>query len=434
MKRFSIALAVAAISMSAMAQTAPNRLFINNLDGYRVSSHVIDRLGDITFGRVDGEVKAEVFVNEVDKDKIVIDVIKSEECEYFKMDILPTNRANQYNDALMANLIESTVSTKYYEDYTDGQIAAADLGLQQSGLYTVVTVGYDKYETPVGVCRADFEAYSPAVTGNPKVSAKLINVSTTAFTVEFTPNADVLNYYVVAMTEGDFEYQWNTFGPMFGFSSQKEMIKMYGGNGRAGVSQVEWKDMDPNTTYDVYILPTDINGNYGDFDIFKVSTVSQGGSGDAVVAMKVADYRLADWGTSQNPAMLPSLFITFTPNDQTWRYRYGVYLASIYDENKDVIAEELRSDPPQPNMAYWWWFDELTTDFQVNENTEYVVVSAGMNADGKWGVVNELRGTTPAQAGPAKNAPAYKRAPAPMVSTAEEGAKAPAHRKDIVIR
>ena len=137
MKRFSIALAVAAISMSAMAQTAPNRLFINNLDGYRVSSHVIDRLGDITFGRVDGEVKAEVFVNEVDKDKIVIDVIKSEECEYFKMDILPTNRANQYNDALMANLIESTVSTKYYEDYTDGQIAAADLGLQQSGLYTV---------------------------------------------------------------------------------------------------------------------------------------------------------------------------------------------------------------------------------------------------------------------------------------------------------
>ena len=47
-------------------------------------------------------------------------------------------------------------------------------------------------------------------------------------------------------------------------------------------------------------------------------------------------------------------------------------------------------------MAYWFFYEPLTTDFQLNPNTEYVAIAAGKNAEDVWGKVTELRFTTPA--------------------------------------
>ena len=57
-----------AVGISSFAQTTaePNRLFLNDEAGGK-RGYVIDRMSDITFGRVDGEVKAEVQIHSVEK-------------------------------------------------------------------------------------------------------------------------------------------------------------------------------------------------------------------------------------------------------------------------------------------------------------------------------------------------------------------------------
>ena len=100
--------------------------------------------------------------------------------------------------------------------------------------------------------------------------------------------------------------------------------------------------------------------------------------------------------------MLPSQFITFTPDEHTAAYRYAVYFAKAngenigYDDYKDEIQQELCTEAPMPGMAYWFFYEPLTTDCQLNPNTEYVAIAAGKNADNVWGKVTELRFTTPA--------------------------------------
>ena len=169
------------------------------------------------------------------------------------------------------------------------------------------------------------------------------------------------------------------------------MITSFGGS-NSGVVDYQYKDLDPNTKYELYVQPLDKNGNMADLQIFDLETLSQGGSGDAHVDIALGEYKLADW----NGEMKPSQFITFTPNDQSWCYRFGVYLAPIYDANPDAIKEEIASEPPMPDMAHWFFFSPVTTDFQINPNTEFVVIATAKNADGVWGEANVSRYTTPA--------------------------------------
>jgi hypothetical protein len=102
---------------------------------------------------------------------------------------------------------------------------------------------------------------------------------------------------------------------------------------------------------------------------------------------------MMDWGGE----MLPSQFVTYTPNDQSSRYRFGVYLASEYDPYADEIKAELCSDPDSDvPVSGWYQFETITTDYQINPNTEFVVIAAAKNINGEWGPIAEVRHTTPA--------------------------------------
>ena len=137
--------------------------------------------------------------------------------------------------------------------------------------------------------------------------------------------------------------------------------------------------------------------------VFELTTKSLGGEGTAEVAITIGEYTLGEWWDEEgNTVMLPSQFITYTPNDQTSAYRFGVYLASNYDADAEAIKEELCSDPPMPTMG-WFFYEELTTDYQIDPNLDCVVIAAAKNANGEWGPVTEVRFTTPADM-PSKSA------------------------------
>ncbi len=392
MKKLSIFLASLMCAIPAFSQTeeAPNRLFLKNTIG-STSGHVLDRVSEISFGKVDGEVKAEAKIDSVGFDCLKLQVKRSAACYGFKIYVLPALIANQYDDLSVITVINRSNPTIYYEDFPQADMTG--LELDPSTDYVLVTVGVDSYGIDDGVVRVPFTTPKPEIVGAPQVEAEVVDRQFTSFKIKFTPNEDVDSYYCVAEKKGNMESQLETFGPMFGLSSMTDLIMSWGIETK-GEAEKEWTSMSPNTEYEVFYVATDVNGNPADYKVLEVSTLSQGGTGVASVKVEVLEYEYADW----DGEMKPSQYVGYTPNDQTWCYRFGVWTAEEYDKDAESIKEYVKSEPPFPNMLNWFFYEELVTDYQIDPNTECVALAAGKNANGEWGEVTEVRFTTPEKA------------------------------------
>lgn len=393
MKKTTSILASLAITLSAFAQNTaePNRMFVNDGQG-SYKGFVIERVSDLTFAKVEGEVKADVKIHSVAADALELSVTRSEACQGFQIGVLPRTVANALSTpSSLINYLENNAETATsYEDFNHGKMTG--LTLVAGGEYALITVGIDMYGVKDGICREDFTAPSVPLKGDPKVTATLREATTSSFTIEFVPNSDTSVYYTVAGDKGSIARQYEQFGPMMGLTSMTQLVMSWGLE-NLDTQTKTWKDMAPNTDYEVYIVACDRDGNPAQPVIFETSTLSLGGHGEASVEIKLGDYKLMDWGDKT----LPSQFITFTPNDQAASYRFGVYTAQQYDEKSAEIQGELCSEPPMPDMAHWFFYEPVTTDFQIDPSTDVVAIAAAKNIDGTWGKVTELRFTTPAQ-------------------------------------
>lgn len=392
MKKLSIFLASLLCAVPAFSQTeeAPNRLFLKNSIG-NTYGYVLDRVDDISFGKVDGEVKANVEIDSVALDMLKLSVTRTSACYGFKIDVLPALVANQYDDLSVITVINRSNPSTYYEDFPSGEMTG--LKLDPATDYVLVTVGVDGYGIDDGVVRVPFTTPKPELVGDPQVTAEVVDRQVTSFKIKFTPNDDVKSYYCVAGEKGQMESQLEMFGQWMGLTSMTDLIMTWGIE-TTGEYVNEWTDMSPNTEYEVYYVATDVNDTPADYKILEVSTLSQGGTGAAAVDIEILEYEYADWFGE----MKPSQYIAFTPNDQSWCYRFGVWLAEVYDNDAEAIKNDLKSEPPMPNMANWFFYEPMITDYQIDPNLECVAVAVAKNANGEWGEVNEVRFTTPEKA------------------------------------
>lgn len=401
MKKIAMLMAGLVLGATAFAQTTsePNRLFVNDNGGGK-KGFVMERLTDLSFARVDGDVLAQVQINDVTATSLKVSITRTPECKTFLLDVLPRTLAGMLsNDANMIDYVTTQRKPgQFDQDFSSGELTGIEL--TAGGEYTLVTIGKDMYGCEVGVCRENFTVPAVPVVGNPRVEAQMTENTLTSFTVKFTPNSDVMCYYTVAGEKGTMEAQYEQFGPMFGFTNMGDLIKTWGSE-RYGEETYTWSGEAPNTDYEVYILALDKNGNPAPYQIYEVSTLPLGGEGEANVEITIGDYKLADW----DGQMKPSQFITFAPNDQASCFRYRVYMQSQYDASAEEIKADLCSDPPMPT-AYWFFYDTITTDFQIDPGVPAIAIGAAKNINGEWGPVNEVRFTTPATAPSA--APASK--------------------------
>lgn len=391
MKKLSIALAALTLGVQAFAQatdtTEPNRLLVvDNIDQYK--GYVLDRVKEISFAKVDGEAKAEVkFLEFLDREAISVSVTKSEQCNYYNLAILPSIIANRLTDPLQViSYLNRGDQPVFWDDYTNGEMSGFTLDYDTD--YTLLTVGYDYYGVADGVCRDEFHTPKAVIEGDPKVTCVYDSIGKYEFTCTFTPNDDVTSYYYVAGDKGSLERQYEQFAPMFGYANFEQMIMAWGVK-ETEVSTFTWKNMDPNTEYEIFVVCLDWNDNAAPAQCFTLSTLALGGKGEASVAMELGEYKLTDWGGEQKY----SQFITYTPNDQSAAYRFAVYKAETY--NAEEAKAYVCSEPPMPDMSGWFFYDPLTTDYQIDPGTEAVAVAAAKNIDGQWGPVTELRFTTP---------------------------------------
>lgn len=373
------------MSFAATAQDM-NRILVNSTDG-SYKSFNIERTESVTFANVVGDVYANVVVHDVTLESLTVSVTRTQACQGFKLTCLPTVLAGQLDDAALAKYIDDSEPNAYYQDFQEGLMTGIEL--EANSEYTLATVGIDEYGTLCEVRRVEFTTPSVPLVGNPQVTAEVTDEQQYSFTVKFTPNADVAGYAYVAGEKGTMQSQYEMFAPMFGFTNFGDMITAWGVPATEEETYT-WTDMAPNTEYEVFIQAWDVNGTYAEYSVIEVSTLGMGGEGEATVTITVGDYRLNDWLGE----MLPSQFITYTPNDQASCYRFNVYLASEYDADAENLKAFLQSEPPMP-MEGWYYYEELTTDYQIDPSSEVVVIASAKNINGEWGPINEVRFTTP---------------------------------------
>lgn len=388
MKKLFTILALALATLTASAQTdVPNRMLIKQGNEQRptIKAFAIDKVQEVNFARVDGEIKATIafdsYVKKDDgQDMLKLAITRSESCESYCIDVLPANLAKLYDDDTMARYFEQKNSQKMYEDFTSGELTGIEL--KGNTNYTVITLGYDQYGVPGETSRADFTTPKEQTVGTPSVTCNFDEITGTSFTVTVTPNADCGEYFLVQLGRGELEKQFEEWGARMGYANIGDMIKGFAWYGHKDVYTQTFGDLLPCTDYDLIILPTDVNGTYGDIITVPVTTAKQGG--DGVAEMTITYQEVG--GDAENGYYLP---VTYTPNDQTSIHHDLLIEKNFFNQNytDESLAALMKSDtnPFNPYDTYWNAIGVKNEKWNCTPGETYYAVSIAKNANGEYG-------------------------------------------------
>lgn len=388
MKKLFTILALALATLTASAQTdVPNRMLIKqgNEQSQTIKAFAIDKVQEVNFARVDGEIKATIafdsYVKKDDgQDMLKLAITRSESCESYCIDVLPANLAKLYDDDTMAKYFEQKNAKKMYEDFTSGELTGIEL--KGNTNYTVITLGYDQYGVPGETSRADFTTPKEQTVGTPSVTCNFDEITGTSFTVTVTPNADCGEYFLVQLGRGELEKQFEEWGARMGYANIGDMIKGFAWYGHNEVYTQTFGDLLPCTDYDLIILPTDVNGTYGDIITVPVTTAKQGGEG---VAEMTITYD-AVGGDAESGYYLP---VTYTPNDQTSIHHDLLIEKNFFNQNytDESLAALMKSDtnPFNPYDTYWNAIGVKNEKWNCTPGETYYAVSIAKNANGEYG-------------------------------------------------
>lgn len=391
-KFFSIAALALAMSTGVQAQTdvVPNRMIVSSQVGSK--AYAVEHVDSIYFARKEGEVKANVeFIsyekNEDEGDIVYVKVTRTDPKSTFKIDVLPTNTAKQYDDITFARYFEQlSTSQKLAEDFSQGKLSGFASEFTANTPYTVVTLAYDEYGVPCQVSRANFTTPKVATVGTPSVTYTIDETTSSSFTLTVTPNKDCEEFYWCQFEKGKAQEQFEQWGPMMNLPNIESMIKQFSGRPYSDEATNTWKELAPGTDYEVAVLPVDVEGNFGDLVYIYVTTKVQGGNGVAQVDVTVGKYENVNGSYVQT--------VTFTPNDQTLLFRDLICLESEYEKNggDKWATEYLKKDNSlDPN---WNQYGVDKYIFEATPNTAYYALALAKNAKGEWGPLTKHEFTT----------------------------------------
>ncbi len=367
--------------------TVGNNTIANiSMDGV-AKSYNIDNIDSLSFASIKGRVAADITITDYTLTSLKLDITRTPACAGFKIACVPARTITYLSDEALAKYIDDYVSDIYHQDFIGAELTGMDFDYDTE--YVVLSAAFDKYGVLCEAVKENFITPSEYLVGNPSINVEIIENNLYDFTLRFTPNNDVSEYSVIASVAGSIEYQFNLFASSFGWYDIGDMIEDWGLSFTKQES-FQWTELSPHTTYEVYIQARDAEGNRAPYRVFKLKTQALGGEGVAEVAITLGEYTLADWWGE----MLPSQFLTFTPNEHTSAYRINVVLAENYNADPEGYLEDLYSEPSMPTDG-WYQFETLTTDYQIDPGTKCVAIAVAKNVNGEWGPVTELFFTTP---------------------------------------
>ena len=377
-------------SISFAEKGSSDNLILHKSNGTR-EEFLVDELDSLIFKNVEGRVAADVNIINSTATSVTLDIKRAASCVEYKMACMDYNSISTFGDDDLIYYFDKNVTETYSQDFENVEITG--LSLDYNTEYAIVTVGIDEYGLSCDVVRAKFSTPAQGLVGRPDVNVEVIENNLYDFTLKFTPNADVSKYSVLVAQEGNIDYQYIMFSYAFDWQNTGDMIEGWGLEFK-NTDTYQYTSQTPNTYYEVYIQALDANGNRAPYKVFKFKSKGAGGEGIAKVDITLGVYKLAEWmNENYEWVMLPSQFITFTPNDQTSAYRFNVILAENYKKDIDGYQEDLFSKPFMQTDG-WYQYETLTTDYQIDPGTDCVAIAAAMNINDEWGPVTELYFTT----------------------------------------
>ncbi len=394
MKKFFTCIAMLAAMATASAQdTTPNRLLLNR-NGMS-TAYAIDRVDSLSFATVEGEVKAALEYKDVkitpEADSIWVAVTMSEACYSYSIDVLPSNTTNHYDDETLGRYFQQMNSPKFNQNFTNAALTGFETRLQHNTSYTVFTVGYDKYGVACDASRAEFTTPLKPTIGKPSVTYNIDETTGTSFTLTVTPNDDCFAFYWCQFGRGEAQAQFEQWGPMFGFANIESMIVQFSGFAYYEEYTSTWNGLDPNTEYEVVVVPVDEEGTYGEMVTIPVTTTKLGGTGEAKV-----DIEIGEFGGDATSGYYQ--YVTFTPNSETSVYHYMIMTKEKYDTDytDESIKEILTADKnPFGYDPYWNGYRVDSSSWGTEPGESYYALAMAKNINDEWGPLAKVEYTSP---------------------------------------
>ncbi len=223
-------------------------------------------------------------------------------------------------------------------------------GLQRGYTYTALFLPYDEIGCAGNVKRVEFTVPNGKLAGDPKIEVNFSDITTTGYTATLTPNDDVTGYFFLNMETDDPTL--DQMMQMMRIPDLKHYIVQFGrsfttGNPHEGVQESVMTDFKPGTSYTVYVVLIDTDGQYSDVQKFTVTTEKKGTSETAHVSIEVKDITKT------------TATIVNTPDENTASYRETIVEKSLY--NEENIIKYLQETPDSQELPYhsdeytWTW-------------------------------------------------------------------------------
>lgn len=379
----------------ASAQVNPNRMIIQPKQGDHVG-YLVERIDSVYFTKIEGRVAADVKFKSYKTgkaDTVVLSVTMTPECKGFRIACIPAVRANALtSDASVATYLEKTGETMYFKDFTNAEMYGFEEPFKPATEYTLITMGYDKYGIACSASRSNFTTPAAQVVGSPAVEWKVDELGSDKLVMTFTANNDCANFATCLFKAGEAQAQFEQWAPMMGFANMGDMIKQWSGKLYQDKNTQTWNNLIPNTDYEIYVLPLDVNGNYGSMVIANVKTKAIGGEGLAEMTIEIGQFGGdATGGYYQE--------VIYTPNDQVSLHRDIILATENYNKpewGEAGVKAFLMEDNPQD--PYWNQYGVDAAKWTVTPSTEYIAFSMAQNIKGEWGPLATKAFTTPASA------------------------------------
>lgn len=253
-------------------------------------------------------------------------------------------------------------------------------GLQHGYKYKAFLLPSDSTGIYGAFSRTSFALPRLPLQGNPKVDVQFSKITYATLTAKVTPNSDVQGYFFFLDTKDPTERE--KIMKAFGIPDLQHYIVKFGGKmGKpyTAPSSIEYKDLSPNTEYQIFAVLIDAKGQYSEVQTFDVVTKKKGTSETSKIALTVKDVTAT------------SATVSAVPNEATQWYRYLIVEQSAYNEEemKKFLIEEPASPqfPKDLDSASFTWSN-------LTPNTAYFAVAVGINGDNKPGEMTKVPFTT----------------------------------------
>ncbi len=255
-------------------------------------------------------------------------------------------------------------------------------GMQQGYDYTALFLPYDELGCPGNVKRVDFTVPKGQLAGNPKMEVTFSNVTPTGYTATLKPNADVAGYFFLNdLTDATARDQMMQ---MFGIPDLKHYIVLYGTDfetrkAHEGEKTSEMTEFIPGTSYSVFVVLVDKDGQYSDVQEFKVTTAKKGTSETAKVNVEIKE-------VSES-----AVIVVNTPDENTSSYREIVVEKSTYNEAE--MLKFLKESPESMSLPYRT--EAYTSAWNgLKAGTAYYALAIAKNGNNEWGPLTKVEFTT----------------------------------------